>query len=212
MSIKKLFMCKQDNICHVNTIYFQTIENLRNRTNVELVHTEERFIKLMSKPSVNHSKSSVRSGGCGDVTTQVGTQETHLCWNVILDLDKLLMYDFDYNILKKKYGDRVHLLFTDTDSLCVSVNTQDVYKDMVEMQKEFDCSDYHVYHFLHNEKNKKVLGKFKDEMCDKIMYDYVGLRSKMYSIVWCAAPKSLCVDEGWVKYYLVGGTTLLFMI
>ena len=52
MSITKLFIYKQDNIFHVNTLYFQKIKNLRNRTNVELVHTEERFIKLISKPSV----------------------------------------------------------------------------------------------------------------------------------------------------------------
>ena len=66
---------------------------------------------------------------------------------------------------------------------------------MAEMQDEFDCSDYPEYHFLHNKMNKKVLGKFKDEMCGKIMYEFVGLRSKMYSIVWCDALKSLCVDE-----------------
>ena len=86
------------------------------------------------------------------------------------------MYDFYYNVLKKKYWDRVDLLFTDTDSLCISVNTQDVYRDMIEMLDEFGCSDYPEYHFLHNKKNKKVLGKFKDEMCGKIMYEYVALR------------------------------------
>ena len=100
---------------------------------------------------------------------------------VILDLAKLLMYDFYYNVLKKKYEDRVDLHFTDTDSLCISVNTKDVYMDMLEMQEEFDYSDYLDYHFLDNKKNKKVLRKFKDEMCGKVMYEYVGLRSKRYS-------------------------------
>ena len=52
MSTTKVFMCEQDNIYHLNTLYFQTIENLRNRTDVELVHKEESFMKLMSKPSV----------------------------------------------------------------------------------------------------------------------------------------------------------------
>ena len=44
---------------------------------------------------------------------------------------------------------------------------------MAEMQDEFDCSDYPEYHFLHNKKNKKVLGKFKDEMCGNIIYENV---------------------------------------
>ena len=56
---------------------------------------------------------------------------------------------------------RVDLLFADTDSLCISVNTEDVYRDTLEMQEKFDCSDYLDYHFLHNKGNKKVLGKFK---------------------------------------------------
>ena len=90
---------------------------------------------------------------------------------VILDLAKLLMYDFYYDVLKKKYDDKLSLLFTDTDSLCVSVNTEDVYRDMLEMQHEFDCSDYPEDHFLHNTKNKKVLGKFKDEMNGAIIQE-----------------------------------------
>ena len=48
---------------------------------------------------------------------------------------------------------------------------------------------------LHNKNNKKVLGKFKDEICGNIIYENVGLRSKMYSIVWCEASKKLCVES-----------------
>ena len=52
------------------------------------------------------------------------------------------MYNFYYKVLKNKYQDRLNLLFTDTDSLRVSIETEDVYQDMSEMQQEFDCSDY----------------------------------------------------------------------
>lgn len=102
------------------------------------------------------------------------------------------MYDFYYNVLKKRYDERVNLLFTDTDSLCISVNTDDVYSDMKEMQDEFDCSDYPTNHKLHSENNKKVLGKFKDEMCGEIIQEYVGLRSKMYSITWSKGSLRTC--------------------
>ena len=70
---------------------------------------------------------------------------------VILDLARRLMYNFYYNTLKAKYGDRVNLLFTDTDSLCISVNTNDVYEDMKELQNELDCSDYPTDHPLHSD-------------------------------------------------------------
>ena len=70
------------------------------------------------------------------------------------------------------------------------------YKDMAEMQDEFDCSDYPEYHFLYNKKNKKVLGKFKDEMCGNIIYEYVGLRSKMYSIIFhCRITMKVTIQE-----------------
>ena len=163
---------------------------------MELVHTEERFMKLISKPSVeSFQRFSEDLVAVKMLQPKLALKRPIYAGMVILDLAKLLMYDFYYNVLKKKYGDRVDLLFTDTDSLCISVNTQDVYKAMAQMQDEFDCSDYPEYHFLHNKKNKKVLGKFKDEMCGNITCEFVGLRSKMYSIVWCEAPKNLCVES-----------------
>ena len=62
---------------------------------------------------------------------------------VILDLAKQLMYDFYYNVLKKKYNDKLKFLFTDTDSVCVQINTEDLYKDMKEFHHELDCSIIH---------------------------------------------------------------------
>ena len=48
----------------------------------------------------------------------------------ILNLSKLVMYDFHYNVFVETYGDRAKLLFADTDSLCYHVKTDDLYKDM----------------------------------------------------------------------------------
>ena len=47
----------------------------------------------------------------------------------------------------------------------------------------YDTSDYPPDHFLHNMKNKKVLGKIKDERAGRPIVEYVGLRPKMYSIL-----------------------------
>ena len=79
------------------------------------------------------------------------------------------MYDFLYNYIKKKYGACAQVLFSDTDSLCIDITTEDVYRDMEKDQKLFDLSDYPQSHFLFNTTNKKVLGKMKNR---KFWKDY----------------------------------------
>ena len=59
----------------------------------------------------------------------------------ILDLSKTLMYEFHYQYIKKKYGDRAKLLFTDTDSLTYEIETEDAYQDFWNDKDKFDNSD-----------------------------------------------------------------------
>ena len=99
----------------------------------------------------------------------------------ILDISKTLMYDFHYNYIKKKYGDKSKLLFTDTDSLCYHIETEDIYKDFKKDKSLFDTSNFDKKHFLYSERNKKVLGKMKDESAEKPIIEFVGLRSKLYA-------------------------------
>ena len=101
----------------------------------------------------------------------------------ILDNSKILMYDFYYNNFKKKYSPRCNLLYTDTDSLSMEIQTDDVYKDMEGQKDLYDTSDYPKEHPLYSEVNKKVLGKMKDEMNGKPISECVCLRPKMYSIL-----------------------------
>ena len=63
----------------------------------------------------------------------------------ILDLSKYLMYNFHYNFIKEKYRDRAKLLFTDTDSLCYQIFTDDVYEDFDKYRDQFDNSDYNEF-------------------------------------------------------------------
>ena len=68
----------------------------------------------------------------------------------ILDLSKALMYD--YNYMKTKYGPNAQLLFTDTDSLCYSIYTEDVYQDMIKDKHLFETSEYDPGHPLYSTK------------------------------------------------------------
>ena len=94
------------------------------------------------------------------------------------------MYDFHYNYIKTKYGDKAKLLFTDTDSLAYEIKTKDFYKDInPDIEKLFDTSDYPTNHpsGIKTGLNSKVLGMFKDEACGKQIVEIVGLRAKLYS-------------------------------
>ena len=73
----------------------------------------------------------------------------------ILDLSKVLMYDFHYNYIKKRYKDKAKLLFTDTDSLTYEIETDDVYQDFWKDKEPFDNSDYPKDSPFFNETNKK---------------------------------------------------------
>ena len=102
----------------------------------------------------------------------------------ILDLSKSLMYDFHYNYIKTKYGDKAKLLFTDTDSLACEIKTKDFYKDInPDIDERFDISDYQTNHpsGIKTRLNSKVLGMCKDEAGGKPIVEFVGLRVKLYS-------------------------------
>ena len=101
----------------------------------------------------------------------------------ILDLSKHLMYDFYYNQLLGQYGDRCQLLYTDTDSLLLEVQTKDVFRDMASHAELYDTSDYPPEHPLHSTANKKVLRKMKDECAGRPIAEYISLHTKMYSIL-----------------------------
>ena len=102
----------------------------------------------------------------------------------ILDISKTLMYEFWYDYLKSKYGDKVKLCYMDTDSFVIYVETEDFYKDIANyVDKWFDTSNYdeNDERPLPIRKNKKVIGMFKDELDGKIMIEFRALRAKAYS-------------------------------
>ena len=91
--------------------------------------------------------------------------------------------------MKKRYGDKAHLLFTDTDSLMYEIETEDLYADFATAEDNvFDFSNYPPSHsFFKSEflKNKAQVGLMKDEAAGLIINEFVGLRPKMYSYTTC---------------------------
>ena len=99
----------------------------------------------------------------------------------ILELSKVLMYEFHYDYIKNKYGNNSRLLFTDTDSLMYEIKTEDVYKDFSNDKEMFDFSNYSTKSKYYDNSNKLVVGKVKDETADVVIEEFVGFKPNMYS-------------------------------
>ena len=167
-----------------NSVFGKTMENIRKRVDVRLVTDEKKLLKLTSKPTYVSSKifneNLLAVHKIKETLTLNRPAYVGMC---ILDLSKTLMYDFHYNYIKKKYGDKAKLLFTDTDSLTYEIEAKDVYKDFWIDKDKFDNCDYPETSPYFNNTNKKVIGKFKDEAVGVPICEFVGLRSKMYSYI-----------------------------
>ena len=167
-----------------NSVFGKTMENLRKRVDVRLVTSKHKLLKLASKPTFVSSKIFNE-----DLVAVHKIKETLMLNRpayvgmCILDLSKTLMYDFHYNYIKKKYGDKAKLLFTDTDSLTYQIEAEDVYQDFLADKDMFDDSNYPESSPYFDKTNKKIIGKFKDEAEGVPVIEFIGLKSKMYSYV-----------------------------
>lgn len=183
----------------VNSNFGKALENKRHHIDIRLVTNDEQMLKLISNPRFDGLASEY-----GDDLFAVGLEKASVMLDnpifvgqSILDISKVLMYEFHYGYIKPKYGKKARLLFTDTDSLCYHIETEDLYKDMQEKgtlfgkeQHLFDTSDFLKDHpsglFSLDESmrpnNKKQIGFFKDECCGVQFIEFVGLRAKMYAL------------------------------
>ena len=89
------------------------------------------------------------------------------------------MHEFWYDYIKPKYDYKARSCYMDTDSFVINIRTEDFYKDIAnDVEKWFDTSDNdHDKRPLPVGINKKVIGKFKDELGGKIM-SFVRLEQK----------------------------------
>ena len=170
-----------------NSVFGKTIENIRKRTDIKLVTTQEQAEKYIYKPNyVGRTTFSDDLVAIHMGKTEILMDKPVYLGASILDISKTLMYDFHYGYIKPKYGEKAKLLFTDTDSLMYEIETEDFYKDISpDVHEWFDTSDYPKEHAsgIETGVNKKVIGMFKDEAAGKIITKFVGLRAKNYAFI-----------------------------
>ena len=169
-----------------NSVFGKTTENLRNRVDIKIVRSseEDKIRKLVASPLYSRfAKFTNDLAGIDMHKSNLLLNKPVYTAMTILDNSKILMYDFFHNKLKQQYGPKHELLYTDTDSRLLEIETDDVYKDIEADKNLYDTSDYPKEHSLHSGANKKVLGEMKDECAGTPIAECVCLRPKMYSIM-----------------------------
>ena len=165
-----------------NAVFGKTMDNLRKRSNIQLVTDPEKMPRLTARPTyVSHKIFHKNLVAVHCKKTKLVLNKPSYVGMVILELSKTLMYDFHYNYILKKYPD-AQLLFTDTDSLTYHIRTEDISHDFLADREYFDNSDYPPNSEFYFKENKKVIGKFKDETAGAPIKEFIGLKSKMYCI------------------------------
>ena len=140
------------------------MENLRNTIDIKPVSNKTDYLKWTSKPSYMSHKIfdndlvAIRK----NKVTLILNKPAYIGM-CILELSKVLMYEFHYDYTKNKYVNNSRLLFTDTDSLMYEIKTEDVYKDFSNDKEMFDFSNYSTKSKYYDNSKKLVVGKMDNE-------------------------------------------------
>ncbi|KAK4885204.1 hypothetical protein RN001_001475 [Aquatica leii] len=170
-----------------NAVFGKTMENIRKHRVVKFVkrwHGRYGAEHYISQPNF-HSSVIFNNN-----TVAIEMNKTEILFNkpiyvgmCILDVSKIFLYRFHYDYMLQKFGHQnCHLLYTHTDSLIYNIQHNDIYETIKRDSHMFDTSGYAEDNiFGISRLNKKVLGMMKDECNGGILYEFVGLKSKLYS-------------------------------
>ena len=152
-----------------NSIFRKTMENIRKHRDIKLVTTDKKRSKLVSEPNYHTTNLILEDLSIIEMKkTKVKMNMPNYLGLSILEISKILMYEFWYDYMKPKYGNDVKLCYMDMDSFIMNIKTNDFYEDIAnEVKNRFDTSNYEVNRPLPMGKNKKVIGLMKDELGGK---------------------------------------------
>ena len=165
-----------------NSVYGKTMENLRKIIKIRVVKNSQDFIKYTSKPTcVNWKVFENNLAAIHEKKISLTLNKLIYVGFTVLGTSKWEMNNIHYNFMIKNFNTK--LLFTDTDSLCYEINRKSPHKKMYKYKELFDLSNFPKSSKYYCDENKKVVGKMKDEYGRQLILKFVGLKSKMYSIL-----------------------------
>ena len=127
-----------------NLVFGKTMENIRKHWDIKLVTTDKKRSKLVSEP--NYHTINLISAYLSIIEmkkTKIKMNKPIYLGLSILEISKILMYEFRYDCMKPKYNDNVKLCYMDIDSFAMYIKMNDFYKDIsIDVECKFDTSNY----------------------------------------------------------------------
>ena len=168
-----------------NSLYGKFIENVRNHVNIDPIpiNDVDSILKRQSKLSFDgivdcYDKFNIYKYKKNKITFK---KPIYLGFS-ILELSKLLMYEYYYEKFLPFWQEKVKLQYMDTDSFILCIETDNLEKDLKHFENDFDFSDLDSNSPLYSCENKKVIGKFKIETSPHLYLDeFCSLRAKSYA-------------------------------
>ena len=129
-----------------NAVFGKAMENIRKHRDIKLVTTDKKRSKLVSEP--NYLTINLISEDLSIIEmkkTKVKMNKPICLGLSILEISKILMYEFWYDYMKPKYDNKVKLCYMDADGFIMDIKTNDFYKDIAnDVENRFDTSNYEV--------------------------------------------------------------------
>ena len=208
-----------------NSVFGQTMENIRNHKDMKLVASNKKYLKYFMKPNFKDGDTFSKHLFAVEMGKREITMNKSMYFRqAILELSRMLIYEFHYDYMRPQYGSKVNLCYLNTDSFLYEIGTEDFYRDIAkDVKKMFHTSGYSKDENrpLPIRENKKVIGLMKDDLGGKIMTEFLTLRVKMYAYrtidkeveeKHCKDTKKCVVSEGLTfddyKIYLFDGETI----
>ena len=171
-----------------NSVFGKAIKNLRNHRDIKSVTSDKRRSILASEPNYYSSKCISKDLMIMEMKkVEVKMNKPIYLGQAILDISKTLIYEFWYDYIKPKYEEKARLCYMGTDSFVIHIKTEDFCEDIAcDVDRWFDTSNYDKddNRPLPIGKNKKVIGRIKDELGGKIIKEFVAHRAKAYAFIF----------------------------
>ena len=172
----------------VNACFGKFIENQRDQKDIKIVTSKDQAIKLLNSPLTSSYSVVNQNLMIFECIKRKITINRPISIGVsILELSKMIMYSYYFDVLKKAFGSRIKLLYTDTDSFVLELKSDDLLRDLNAIRHTLDTSNFiksgHYLSELYSRQFTSELFYFKSEVGSDEILAFVAIRSKVYTLI-----------------------------